>query len=203
MAVAVLHEGGRKRQYGLIPASVIAQCLIDHRAASAKVLHTSGRTKLGHDGSSLDKSRSCHPDGNDPGASPRWPDPIHKLLRGTPSIPISGRSRPESPRNRRSRGLKTSWGGKRSMPWGRSWRCVSAGGRHQRRRRSHMPGRIRSQRDLDSTDDATHGAAAAHLLQQVLRQLPCYQPLLAFLTFDDETEPYLCRPAVDSVLAGT
>ena len=26
------------------------------------------------------------------------------------------------PRNRRSRGLKTTWGAKSSMPWGRSWR---------------------------------------------------------------------------------
>ena len=45
--------------------------------------------------------------------------------------------------------------------------------------------------DLDPTDDATHGAQQLTFFNKYYDRW-CYLPLLAFLTFDDETEQYLC-----------
>ena len=47
--------------------------------------------------------------------------------------------------------------------------------------------------DLDPTDDATHGAQQLTFFNKYYDSW-CYLPLLAFLTFDDETEQYLWRP---------
>ena len=60
--------------------------------------------------------------------------------------------------------------------------------RHQRRRRGHAR---RVTIDLDPTDDATHGAQQLTFFNKYYDRW-CYLPLLAFLTFDDETEQYLC-----------
>ena len=60
--------------------------------------------------------------------------------------------------------------------------------RHQRRRRGHAR---RVTIDLDPTDDATHGAQQLTFFNKYYDSW-CYLPLLAFLTFDDETEQYLC-----------
>lgn len=45
--------------------------------------------------------------------------------------------------------------------------------------------------DLDVTDDPTHGAQQLTFFHGHYDTL-CYLPLLAFLTFDDEAEQYLC-----------
>ena len=60
--------------------------------------------------------------------------------------------------------------------------------RHQRRRRGHAR---RITIDLDPTDDATHGAQQLTFFNKYYDSW-CYLPLLAFLTFDDEAEQYLC-----------
>ena len=97
-----------ERQYGLIDG--FAECLVDDRQPG-KVRHTLADLL----GQRIFGIACGHPDGND--GDRLADDPIHKLLLGRT------RSRATRlPRNRRSRGLKTTWGAKSSMPWGRSWR---------------------------------------------------------------------------------
>ena len=97
-----------ERQYGLIDG--FAECLVDDRQPG-KVRHTLADLL----GQRIFGIACGHPDGND--GDRLADDPIHKLLLG------GTRSRATRlPRNRRSRGLKTTWGAKSSMPWGRSWR---------------------------------------------------------------------------------
>jgi len=59
--------------------------------------------------------------------------------------------------------------------------------RHARRRRKVR----RITVDLDTTDDATHGAQQLSFFNGFYGSW-CYLPLLAFLTFDREPEQYLC-----------
>ena len=60
--------------------------------------------------------------------------------------------------------------------------------RHRRRRRGRAR---RITIDLDVTDDPTHGAQQLTFFHGHY-DTRCYLPLLAFLTFDDEREQYLC-----------
>ena len=97
-----------ERQYGLIDG--FAECLVDDRQPG-KVRHTLADLL----GQRIFGIACGHPDGND--GDRLADDPIHSYCSG------GTRSRATRlPRNRRSRGLKTTWGAKSSMPWGRSWR---------------------------------------------------------------------------------
>src|SRR3989442_2321753 len=74
--------------------------------------------------------------------------------------------------------------------------------RHQRR----LHGRARRITiDLDPTDDPTHGAQQLTFFNGHY-DCWCYLPLLAFLTFNDESEQYLCaamlRPGNAPATAG-
>ena len=60
--------------------------------------------------------------------------------------------------------------------------------RHERRRGGQAR---RITIDLDPTEDATHGAQQLTFFNGY-HDSWCYLPLLAFLTFDDEAEQYLC-----------
>jgi hypothetical protein len=74
--------------------------------------------------------------------------------------------------------------------------------RHQRRLRGRAR---RITIDLDPTDDPTHGAQQLTFFNGHY-DCWCYLPLLAFLTFDDESEQYLCaamlRPGHAPATAG-
>ena len=97
-----------ERQYGLIDG--FAECLVDDRQPG-KVRHTLADLL----GQRIFGIACGHPDGNDGTASLTTPFTSY----------CSGGTRSRAtrlPRNRRSRGLKTTWGAKSSMPWGRSWR---------------------------------------------------------------------------------
>ena len=60
------------------------------------------------------------------------------------------------------------------------------------RHRQRLHGRARRITiDLDPTDDPTHGAQQLTFFNGHY-DCWCYLPLLAFLTFDDEAEQYLC-----------
>ena len=63
--------------------------------------------------------------------------------------------------------------------------------RHRRRRRKVR----RITVDLDVTDDPTHGAQQLSFFNGFYHTW-CYLPLLAFLTFDRESEQYLCAAAL-------
>ena len=63
--------------------------------------------------------------------------------------------------------------------------------RHRRRRRKVR----RIIVDLDVTDDPTHGAQQLSFFNGFYHSW-CYLPLLAFLTFDRESEQYLCAAAL-------
>ncbi len=69
---------------------------------------------------------------------------------------------------------------------------VSPGSRVIERHQRRLDGRARRITiDLDPTDDATHGAQQLTFFNGHYDSW-CYLPLLAFLTFDQEREQYLC-----------
>ena len=142
-----------ERVYGLVKA--FARCLADKRAPG-KIRHTLadliGQRVFGI---------ACgHPDGND--ADHLADDPIHKLLLGRD--PVSGAPLASQPTISRFEN-----GARRSVLYrmGRELAaCVIE--RHRRR----LQGRARRITiDLDPTDDLTHGAPAAHVLQRALWRL--------------------------------
>ena len=121
-----------------------------------------------------------YPDAND--ADRLAEDPIQKLLLGRD--PVAGAplaSQPTLSRFENGHGAPTLY----------AMGCELAAAviaRHQRRRR----GRARQITiDLDPTDDPTHGAQQLTFFNGHYDSW-CYLPLLAFVTFDAETEQYLC-----------
>ena len=91
------------------------------------------------------------------------------------------------PRNLRFRGSRTGPAAARSTTWG----CELAA-RVVERHRRRLDGRARRITiDLDPTDDPTHGAQQYSLFNGYYDNW-CYLPLLAFLTFERESEQYLC-----------
>ena len=121
-----------------------------------------------------------HPDGND--GDRLADDPIHKLLLGRD--PITGDALASQPTISR---FENDVGSQELYAMGQEL-AMSVIERHQRRRRGHAR---RVTIDLDPTDDATHGAQQLTFFNKYYDHW-CYLPLLAFLTFDDETEQYLC-----------
>ena len=120
------------------------------------------------------------PDGND--ADHLADDPIHKLL--LERDPVTGAplaSQPTISRFENDVGRAGLYRMAREL-------AASVIERHRRRLRGR--GR-RVTIDLDPTDDRTHGAQQLTFFNGHYDSW-CYLPLLAFLTFDDEVEQYLC-----------
>jgi Transposase DDE domain group 1 len=162
-----------ERRYGLIDG--FAGCLVDDRQ-SAKVRHTL-KDLLAQRIFGL----ACgHPDAND--ADRLADDPIHKLLVGRD--PVAGdplASQPTISRFENHVGVQELYA--MGLELG-----MSVIERHRQR----LHGRARQITiDLDPTDDPTHGAQQLTFFNAHYDSW-CYLPLLAFLTFDEEVEQYLC-----------
>src|SRR6266540_549915 len=109
-------------------------------------------------------------------------DPIHKLLLGRD--PIDGDSLASQPTISR---FENQVGAQALYAMGREL-AASVIERHQQR----LHGRARTITiDLDPTDDPTHGAQQLTFFNGHY-DCWCYLPLLAFVTFNDEVEQYLC-----------
>ena len=166
-----------------------ARCLVDERQAG-KVRH-SLRDVLAQRIFGI----ACgHPDGND--ADRLGDDPIHKLLLGRD--PIDGAALASQPTISR---FENHVGTHALYAMGREL-AVSVIDRHRQR----LHGRARRITiDLDPTDDPTHGAQQLSFFNGHYDGW-CYLPLLAFLTFNDEAEQYLCaailRPGNASATRG-
>jgi len=169
--------------------AAIAQVLTERRAA-AKITHPLG---------ALVAQRvygiACgYPDAND--ADRLADDPIQKLLLDRD--PITGRALASQPTISR---FENGVGRTALYRVGREVAaCVIA--RHQAR----LHGRARVITiDLDPTDDPTHGAQQLTFFNGHYDTW-CYLPVLAFLTFNDEAEQYLCaavlRPGNAPATAG-
>jgi hypothetical protein len=162
-----------ERRYRLIDG--FARCLVDDRQ-SGKVRH-----RLEDLLAQRIFGLACgHADAND--ADRLADDPIHKLLLGRD--PVAGdplASQPTISRFENRAGVQALY----------AMGCELAASvieRHQRR----LHGRARRITiDLDPTDDPTHGAQQLTFFNGHY-DCWCYLPLLAFLTFDDEAEQYLC-----------
>ncbi len=184
---AILLKAAEAR-YGLIDG--FARCLVDDRQ-SGKVRHTL-EDLLAQRIFGL----ACgHPDAND--ADRLAADPIHKLLLGRD--PVDGdtlASQPTISRFENQVGVQALYAMGREL-------AVNVIERHQQR----LHGRARRITiDLDPTDDPTHGAQQLTFFNGHY-DCWCYLPLLAFLTFDDESEQYLCaallRPGNAPATRGT
>ena len=162
-----------ERLYGLVAG--FARCLVDRREPG-KVRHTLAELL----GQRIFGIACGHPDGND--ADRLADDPIHKLLLGRD--PVAGEalaSQPTISRFENGVGRSALYELAREL----AMRVIE---RHQRR----LDGRARRITiDLDPTDDATHGAQQLTFFNGHYDSW-CYLPLLAFLTFDQEREQYLC-----------
>jgi len=162
-----------ERPYGLIEG--FARCLIDDRQPG-KVQHTL-RDLLAQRIFGL----ACgYPDAND--ADRLADDPMQKLLLGRDPIvgdPIA--SQPTISRFENGVASQALYAMGREL----AARVVE---RHRRR----LHGRARRITiDLDPTDDPTHGAQQLTFFNGHYDGW-CYLPLLAFVTFNDEVEQYLC-----------
>lgn len=184
---AILLKAAETR-YRLIEG--FARCLVDDRQPG----------KVRHSLEDLLAQRvyglACgHPDAND--ADRLAADPIHKLLLGRD--PIDGdplASQPTLSRFENHVGMPALYAMGREL-------ATTVIARHQRRLR----GRARQITiDLDPTDDPTHGAQQLSFFNGHYDGW-CYLPLLAFVTFDDEVEQYLCaailRPGNAPATRGT
>ena len=160
-------------RYGLIAG--LARSLVDERQ-SGKVRHTL-EDLLAQRIFGL----ACgHPDAND--ADRLADDPIHKLLLGRD--PIAGDPLASQPTISR---FENQVGAQELYAMGREL-ATSVIERHRRR----LHGRARTITiDLDPTDDPTHGAQQLTFFNGHYDSW-CYLPLLAFVTFNDEVEQYLC-----------
>jgi len=119
-------------------------------------------------------------DGND--ATRLADDPIQKLLLDRD--PITGRSLASQPTLSR---FENGLGGKALYQMGREL-AASVIDQH----RTRLRGRARRITiDLDVTDDPTHGAQQLSFFHGHYDTW-CYLPLLAFVTFNDEPDQYLC-----------
>jgi Transposase DDE domain group 1 len=169
---AVLLKAAEAR-YGLIEG--FARCLVDGRQAG-KVRHTL-EDLLAQRIFGL----ACgHPDAND--ADRLAEDPIHKLLLGRD--PIDGDSLASQPTISR---FENQVGVRALYAMGHEL-AANVIERHQQRLRGRAR---RITIDLDPTDDPTHGAQQLTFFNGHYDSW-CYLPVLAFLTFNDEAEQYLC-----------
>lgn len=169
---AILLKAAEAR-YGLIAG--LAGCLVDGRQPG-KVRHTLEEVLAQR----IFGLACGYPDAND--AARLADDPIHKLLLGRD--PIDGdalASQPTISRFENEVGAQALYAMSREL-------AASVITRHQQR----LHGRARTITiDLDPTDDPTHGAQQLSFFNGHYDSW-CYLPLLAFVTFNDEAEPYLC-----------
>ena len=121
-----------------------------------------------------------YPDAND--ADRLGDDPIQKLLLGRD--PIVGERLASQPTSSRFEN------GAASQVLYRRWHELATRVIDRHRRRLHGRARYITI-DLDPTDAPTHGAQPLTLFNGH-DDAWCYLPLLAFVTFDDEAEQYLC-----------
>ena len=121
-----------------------------------------------------------YPDAND--GDRLADDPIQKLLLDR--HPVHGQALASQPTVSR---FENGVGPRALYVMGREL-AASVIERHRRRRRGRAR---RITIDLDVTDDPTHGAQQLTFFHGHYDTW-CYLPLLAFLTFDDEREQYLC-----------
>ena len=169
---AVLLKAAEK-VYGLVAGFV--RCLVDRREPG-KVRHTVADLL----GQRIFGIACGHPDGND--AEHLADDPIHKLLLGRD--PVAGDPLASQPTISRFENGATRTALYR-MGRELATRVIE---RHARR----LDGRARRIIiDLDPTDDRTHGAQQMSFFNAYYDSW-CYLPLLAFLTFDRESDQYLC-----------
>ena len=160
-------------RYGLIDG--FARCLVEDRQ----------RGKVRHALEDLLAQRifglACgYPDAND--ADRLADDPIHKLLLGRD--PLDGAPLASQPTLSR---FENHVGVHELHAMG-CHLAASVIARHRRR----LHGRARTITiDLDPTDDPTHGAQQLTFFNGHY-DCWCYLPLLAFVTFNDEVEQYLC-----------
>ena len=177
-----------ERRLGLLGG--LADCVVDRRDPS-KTRHES-QELLGQRVYAL----ACgYSDCND--AARLSADPIHKALIGRD--PVEGDdlgSQPTLSRFENAVGPRDLY----RMSEALLSRVVQ---RHRRRLRRKARQVII---DLDVTDDSTHGGQQLSLFNGFYDSY-CYLPLLGFLTFNDETEQYLCaamlRPGTASCQVGT
>ena len=169
---AILLKAAEAR-YGLIDG--FARCLVEDRQAG-KVRHT-----LEDLLAQRIYGLACgYPDAND--AARLADDPMHKLLLGRD--PIDGDSLASQPTISRFEN-QGGWSELHAMGRELGTRVIH---RHQQR----LHGRARRITiDLDPTEDPTHGAQQLTFFNGHYDSW-CYLPLLAFLTFNDEAEQYLC-----------
>ncbi|HYX80784.1 MAG TPA: IS1380 family transposase [Gemmatimonadales bacterium] len=162
-----------ERRYGLIDG--FARCVVDDRQP-AKVRHT-----LADLLAQRIFGLACgHADAND--AARLGDDPIHKLLLGRD--PVVGESLASQPTISR---FENRVGMQELHAMGLKL-AASVIERH----RARLRGRARQITiDLDPTDDPTHGAQQLTFFNGHYDSW-CYLPLLAFVTFNDEREQYLC-----------
>jgi hypothetical protein len=162
-----------ERRYGLIDG--FARCLIDDRQPG----------KVQHPLRDLLAQRifgiACgYADAND--ADHLADDPIHKLLLGRD--PIAGEALASQPTLSR---FENGQGRQALYAMGQALATAVV-----ERHRQRLHGRARRITiDLDPTDDPTHGAQQLTFFNGHYDTW-CYLPLLAFLTFNDEAEQYLC-----------
>jgi len=169
---AILLKAAEAR-YGLIDG--FARCLVDDRQ-TGKVRHT-----LEDLLAQRIYGLACgHPDAND--ADRLADDPIHKLLLGRD--PVDGDAIASQPTISR---FENGVGPRVLNAMGREL-AANVIDRHRQR----LQGRARRITiDLDPTDDPTHGAQQLTFFNGHY-DCWCYLPLLAFVTFNDEVEQYLC-----------
>jgi hypothetical protein len=155
--------------------SRLARCLPDARE----------RARVTHSVADLVAQRvfgiACgYPDAND--GDRLAADPIQKLLLDRD--PVDGQALASQPTVSR---FENGVGPRALYRMGREL-AASVIDRHRRRRRGRAR---RITIDLDVTDDPTHGAQQLTFFHGHYDTW-CYLPLLAFLTFDDESDQYLC-----------
>jgi hypothetical protein len=160
-------------RYGLIDGFI--RCVVDDRQPG-KVRHT-----LADLLAQRIYGLACgYPDAND--AERLADDPMHKLLLGRDPLdgdPLASQPTISRFENRVER--RALWAMGREL-------AASVIDRHRQR----LHGRARRITiDLDPTDDPTHGAQQLTFFNGHYDGW-CYLPLLAFLTFNDEAEQYLC-----------
>jgi hypothetical protein len=162
-----------ERRYGLIDG--MARCLVDDRQPG-KIRH-SVRDLLAQRIFGL----ACgYPDAND--ADRLADDPMQKLLLGRD--PVAGDPLASQPT------ISRFENGAASQALYRMGRELATRVIDRHRQRRHGRAR-RITIDLDPTDDPTHGAQQLTFFNGHYDSW-CYLPLLAFVTFDDEAEQYLC-----------
>ena len=162
-----------ERRYELIDG--FARCLVDDRPPG-KIQHTL-RDLLAQRIFGL----ACgYADAND--ADRLADDPIHKLLLGRD--PVDGAPLASQPTISR---FENDHGSQALYHMGITL-AESVIERHRQRRHGRAR---RITIDLDPTDDPTHGAQQLTFFNGHYDTW-CYLPLLAFVTFDDEAEQYLC-----------